>query len=201
MGLDGSARKSGWTRWLGLFGAIVFAGGLLTVYGGAGRAELSSTWDYCGATTTSVTVPCRCPDGDRQTIWPGQSIVCFSPAPDSAYSMADVGSAAVIVGALIVLVGNLLRLGRVGWTWLVIRSALTVVASLFVAGLAALLASPPPCLDCPSAPSDPAFSEAALVMGFAAVVVLAAAFVPLGLHVVRSRSQLKAVRDSADRSG
>lgn len=201
MGLDGSARKSGWTRWLGLFGAIVFAGGLVSVYGGAGRAELSSAWDYCGATTTSVTVPCRCPDGDRQTIWWGKSIVCFTPAPDSAYSMANVGSAAVMVGALIVLVGNLLRLGRVGSTWLVIRSALTVVASLFVAGLAALLASPPPCLDCPSAPSDPAFSGAALVMGLAVVVVLAAALVPLGLQVVRSRSQLKVVRDSADGTG
>jgi hypothetical protein len=191
MGLDGFARKFGWTRWLGLLGAIVFAGGLLMVYSGAGRAELSSAWDYCGAITTTVTTPCRCPDGDRQAIWPGESIVCFTPAPDSAYSMADVGSAAVIVGALIVAVGNLLRFLLVGWRWLVIRSALTVVASLFVAALAALLASPPLCLDCPNSPSDPAFWGAAIVMGFAAVVMLVAALLPLRLRMVRSRSQPK----------
>jgi hypothetical protein len=185
MGLDGSARKLGWTRWLGLFGAIVFAGGLLTAFGGAGRADLSSTWAYCGAT------PCRCPERDHQTIWPGEEIVCFSPAPDSAYSMADLGSVAVMVGALIVLVGNLLRLRRVGWTWLVMRSGLTVVASGFVAVLAGLLAGPPPCSDCPSAPSDPAFSGAAIATGLAAVVVLAAALLPLGLRMVKSRSQVK----------
>jgi hypothetical protein len=106
--------------------------------------------------------------------------------------MADLGSAAVMVGALIAVVGNLLRFRRVGWTWLVIRSALTVVASLFVTALAVLLASPPPCLDCPSAPNDPAFSGAAVVTGLAAVVVLAAALLPPGLRIVGSRSQLNA---------
>ena len=195
MGLDGSARKSGWTRWLGLFGAIVLAAGTLSAFGGAGREDVTSAWDYCGATTTSVTEPCRCPAQDHQTIWPGNGIVCFSPAPDPAYAMADLGSAAVMVGALIVLVGNLLRLWRVGWTWLVIRSALTVMASGFVAAVAALLASPPPCLDCPSAPSDPAFTGAAIVMGLAGVVVLAAAVLPLGLRVARSPTQ------SADGTG
>jgi len=100
-----------------------------------------------------------------------------------------------MVGALIVLVGNLLRLWRVGWTWLVIRSALTVLASVFVLAVAALLASPPPCLDCPSAPSDPAFSGAAIVMRLAAVVVLAAGLLPLGLRIARSPTQ------SADRTG
>ena|SRR5437879_328236 len=195
MGLDGSARKSGWTRWLGLFGAIVLAAGTLSAFGGAGREDVTSAWDYCGATTTSVTEPCRCPAQDHQTIWPGNGIVCFSPAPDPAYAMADLGSAAVMVGALIVLVGNLLRLWRVGWTWLVIRSALTVMASGFVATVAALLASPPPCLDCPSAPSDPAFTGAAIVMGLAGVVVLAAAVLPLGLRVARSPAQ------SADGTG
>ena len=192
MGLDASARKSGWTRWLGLVGAIVFAVGLLAVYSGVGRAELSSAWDYCGALTTSVSTPCRCPAGDHETIWPGNEIVCFTNAPDSAYAMADLGSAAVMVGALIVLLGNLLRLRLVGWTWLVIRSVLTMVASLFVAVLALLLASPPPCLDCPSAPSDPAFAGAAIVAGIAAVVMLASALLPLGLRMVGSRSQLKA---------
>jgi len=103
--------------------------------------------------------------------------------------MADLGSAAVMVGALMVLVGNLLWFRRVGWTWLVIRSVLTVVASLVVAAVAVFLASPPLCLDC-SAPADPAFSRAALVTGLAAVVVLAAALLPLGLRVVGSRSQL-----------
>jgi hypothetical protein len=190
MGLDGSARRSGWTRWLGLFGAIVLAGGLVTAYGGALSADVSSAWDYCGAGKTIVPVPCRCPEQDIQTNW-GESIVCFSPAPDSAYSMADLGSAAVMVGALIVLVGYLLRLGRVGWTWLVIRSALTVVASVFVAALAALLSSGPPCLDCPSSPSYPAFAGASIVAGIAAVVVLAAALLPLGLRLVESRSHLK----------
>jgi hypothetical protein len=129
MGLDGAARGSGLTRWLGLFGAVVLAAGLVTAYGGALRADVSSTWDYCGAGKTIVTVPCRCPERDIQTTWPGEAIVCFSPAPDSAYLMADLGSSAVIVGALLLAVGNLLRLGRVGWTWLVVRSALTVVAS------------------------------------------------------------------------
>jgi hypothetical protein len=50
-------------------------------------------------------------------------------------------------------------------------------------------------------PSDPAFSGAAIVMGLAGVVVLAAALLPLGLRMARSRSQLKAVRDSADGTG
>src|SRR6266550_6237770 len=189
MGLDGSVRKSGWTRWLGLFGALVLAAGLLSAFVGAGREDVTSAWDYCGA------APCRCPAQDHQTIWPGNEIVCFSPAPDPAYLMANLGSAAVMVGALIVLVGNLLRLWRVGWTWLVIRSALTVMASGFVAAVAALLASPPPCLDCPSAPSDPAFSGAAIVMRLAAVVVLAAGLLPLGLRIARSPTQ------SADRTG
>ncbi len=184
-----STRKSGWTRWLGLFGAIVVAVGLLSAFGGAGREEISSAWDYCGALTTSVSTPCRCPAGYHQTIWPGDEIVCFSNAPDSAYSMADLGSAAVMVGALMVLVGNFLWFRHVGWTWLVIRSVLTVVASLFAAAVAVFLASPPLCLDC-SAPADPAFSRAALVTGLAAVVVLAAALLPLGLRVVGSRSQL-----------
>jgi hypothetical protein len=174
-----------------LFGAIVLAVGLLSAFGGAGREEISSAWDYCGALTTSVsTTPCRCPAGYHQTIWPGNGIVCFSNAPDSAYAMADLGSAAAMVGALMVLVGNLLRFRRVGWTWLVIRSVLTVVASLIAAAVAVFLASPPLCLDC-SAPSDPAFSRAAVVTGLAAVVVLAAALLPLGLRIVGSRSELK----------
>jgi hypothetical protein len=200
MGLDGAARGSGWTRWLGWFGAVVLAAGLATAYGGALRADLSSTWDYCGAGTTTVTVPCRCPEREIQTTWPGGAIVCFSPAPDSAYSMADLGSGAVIVGALLMAVGTLLRRGRVGWTWLVTRSALTVVASVFVAVLAGLLTSGPPCLDCPSAPSDPAFAGAAIVTGSAAVVVLAAAVLPLGFRMV-SRSRPEAARSSADGTG
>ena len=61
------------------------AAGLVTVYGGVLRADLSSTWDYCGAGKTIVTVPCRCPERDIQTTWPGEAIVCFSRAPDSAY--------------------------------------------------------------------------------------------------------------------
>ncbi len=174
-----------------MFGAIVVAAGLLSAFGGAGREEISSAWDYCGALTPGVsTTPCRCPAAYHQTIWPGNGIVCFSNAPDSAYSMANVGSAAVMAGALMVLVGNLLWFRRVGWTWLVIRSVLTVVASLFAAAVAVFLASPPLCLDC-SAPSDPAFSMAAVVTGLAAVVVLAAALLPLGLRTVGSRSQLK----------
>jgi hypothetical protein len=201
MGLDGAARGSGLTRWLGLFGAVVLAAGLVTASGGALRANVSSTWDYCGAGKTIVTVPCHCPDRDIQTIWPGEAIVCFSPAPDSAYLMADLGSSAVIVGALLLAVGTLLRLGRVGWTWLVVRSALTVVASAVVAGLAGLLTTGPPCLDCPSAPSDPAFAGAAIVAGSAALVVLAAALLPLGFRLVsRSQSQLKTPHDSADRT-
>jgi hypothetical protein len=201
MDLDGAARGSGLTRWLGLFGAVVLAAGLVTAYGGALRADVSSTWDYCGAGKTIVTVPCRCPERDIQTTWPGEAIVCFSPAPDSAYLMADLGSSAVIVGALLLAVGILLRLGRVGWTWLVIRSALIVVASVVVAGLAGLLTTGPPCLDCPSAPSDPAFAGAAIVAGSAAVVVLAAALLPLGFHFVsRSQSRLKTPQDSADRT-
>lgn len=200
MGLDGAARGSGLTRWLGLFGAVVLAAGLVTAYGGALRADVSSTWDYCGAGKTIVTVPCRCPERDIQTTW-GEAIVCFSSAPDSASLMADLGSSAVIVGALLLAVGTLLRLGRVGWTWLVIRSALTVVASVVVAGLAGLLTTGPPCLDCPSSPSYPAFAGAAIVAGSAAVVVLAAALLPLGFHFVsRSQSRLKTPQDSADRT-
>jgi hypothetical protein len=199
MGLDGAARGSGLTRWLGLFGAVVLAAGLVTAFGGALRAEITSAWDYCGAGRTIVTVPCRCPEGDIQTTWSPESIVCFSPAPDSAYLMADLGSSAVIVGALLLAVGTLLRLGQVGWTWLVIRSALTVVASVVVAGLAGLLITGPLCLDCPSSPSDPAFAGAAIAAGSAAVVVLAAALVPLGFRLVsRSQSRLRTPHDSAD---
>jgi hypothetical protein len=200
MGLDGAARGSGLTRWLGLFGAVVLAAGLVTAYGGALRADVSSTWDYCGAGKTIVTVPCRCPERDIQTTW-GEAIVCFSSAPDSASLMADLGSSAVIVGALLLAVGTLLRLGRVGWTWLVIRSALTVVASVVVAGLAGLLTTRPPCLDCPSSPSYPAFAGAAIVAGSAAIVVLAAALIPLGFRLIsRSQSRLKTPHDSADRT-
>src|SRR3979409_414388 len=119
MSLAGAARGSRLTRWLGLFGAVVLAAGLVTAYGGALRADLSSTWDYCGTGKTIVTVPCRCPERDIQTTWPGEAIVCFSQAPDSAYLMADLGSSAVIVGALLLAVGTLLRLGRVGGTLLV----------------------------------------------------------------------------------
>jgi hypothetical protein len=202
MGLDGTARLSGWTRWLGLFGAIVLAAGLVAAYDGVGGADLSSAWNYCGETTTSVAVPCHCPQRDHQTSWPGGSIVCFTPAPDAAYLMADLGSAAVIAGALMLAAGNLLWHRRVGWRWLVIRSAITVVASVFVAALAALLAGPPPCVDCPSAPSDPAFASAAAVSGSAAVVVLVAALLPLGFRVVsRSRSPLKGARGSAGGTG
>jgi hypothetical protein len=115
--------------------------------------------------------------------------------------MADLGSSAVIVGALLLAVGNLLRLGRVGWTWLVVRSALTVVASVVVAGLAGLLTSAPPCLDCPSSPSYPAFAGAAIVAGSAAAIVLAAALIPLGFPLIsRSQSRLKTPHDSADRT-
>ena len=187
------------TRWLGLFGAVVLAAGLVTAYGGVLRADVSSAWDYCGAGRTIVTVPCRCPEGYIQQAWSPESIVCFSRAPDSAALMADLGSGAVIVGALLLAVGTFLRLGRVGRRWLVIRSALTVVASLVVAGLAGLLATGPPCLDCPSSPSDPAFAGAAIVSGTAAVVVLAAALLPLGFRLVsRSLSRLKTPHDSAD---
>jgi hypothetical protein len=200
MGLDGAARGSGWTRWLGLFGALVLAAGLVTAYGGALRAEMSSGWEYCGAGQTIVTAPCRCPDRDIQTTW-GDSIVCFSQAPDSAFSMANLGSGAVLAGALLLAVGTFLRLGSVGRRWLVIRSALTVVASVVVAGLAGVLTSGPLCVDCPSSPSDPGFSGAALVVGFAAIVVLAAALLPLGWRVLNSRSLLKAVGDSADGTG
>jgi len=188
MGLDDAARGSGFTRWLGLLGVVVLAAGLVTAYGGALRADASSAWDYCGAGKTIVPVPCRCPDGDIQTTWSAESIVCFSPAPVSAYTMADLGSAAVMLGALIVLVGYLLRLGRVGWTWLLIRSALTVVASLFVAGLAVLLSSGPLCVDCPSSPAYPAFAGPAILAGSAAVVVLAAALLPLGFRLVTRRA-------------
>ena len=201
MDLNGAARGSRLMRWLGLFGAVVLVAGLVTAYGGVLRADVSSAWDYCGAGKTIVTVPCRCPERDIQTTWPGEAIVCFSPAPDSAYLMADLGSSAVIVGALILAVGTLLRLGRVGRTWLVIRSALTVVASLVVGALAGLLTTGPPCLDCPSAPSDPAFEGAAIVAGSAAVVVLAAALIPLGFRLVsRSQSRLKTPHDSADKT-
>jgi hypothetical protein len=201
MDLNGAAHGSGLTRWLGLFGAVVLAAGLVTAYGGVLRADVSSAWDYCGAGKTIVTVPCRCPEGDIKTTWSPESIACFSPAPDSASLMADLGSSAVIVGALLLAVGTLLRLGRVGRTWLVVRSALTVVASVVVAGLAALLSAGPPCLDCPSSPSDPAFARAAIVAGSAAVVVLAAALIPLGFHLVsRSQSRLKTPHDSADRT-
>jgi hypothetical protein len=200
MGFDGAARGSGLTRWLGLLGAVVLAAGLVTALGGVFRADVSSAWDYCGAVETIETVPCRCPEQDIQTTW-GEAIVCFSRAPDSASFMADLGSIAVIVGALLLAVGNLLRLGRVGWRWLVIRSALTVVASLVVAGLAGLLATGPPCLDCPSSPSDPAFAGAAIVAWTAAVVVLAAALLPLGFRLVsRSQSRLKTPHDPADRT-
>src|ERR1700687_3722585 len=116
MGLDGATRGSGLARWLGLFGAVVLAAGLVTAYGGVLRADVSSAWDSCGAGKTIVTVPCRCPEGDIRTTWSPESIVCFSPAPDSASLMADVGSSAVIVGALLLVVGTLLRLGRVGRT-------------------------------------------------------------------------------------
>jgi len=175
-----------------LFGAIVVAIGLLSAFGGAGREEISSAWDYCGALTPSVsTTPCRCPAAYHPTIWPGSGIVCFSNAPDSAYSMADLGSAAVMVGALMALVGNLLWFRHVGSTWLVIRSVLTVVASLLVAAVAVFLASPPLCLDCPSSPGDPAFAGATVVTALGAVVVLAAALLPLGLRFGGSRSQLK----------
>src|SRR3979409_2334279 len=126
MSLAGAARGSGLTRWLGLFGAVVLAAGLVTAYGGALRADVSSAWDYCGAGKTIRPGPCRCPERDIQTTW-GKAIVCFSSAPDSASLMADLGSSAVIVGALLLAVGNLLRIGRVGWTWLGIRAALTAV--------------------------------------------------------------------------
>jgi hypothetical protein len=201
MDLDGAARGSGLTRWLGLFGAVVLAAGLVTAYGGALRADVSSTWDYCGAGKTIVTVPCRCPERTIQTTWPGEAIVCFSPAPDSASLMADLGSSAAIVGALLLALGNLLRLGRVGWTWLVVRSALTVVASVVIAGLAGLLTAGPPCLDCPSSPSYPTFARAAIVAGSAAVIVLAAALIPLGFGLIsRSQSRLKTPHDPADRT-
>jgi hypothetical protein len=72
---------------------------------------------------------------------------------------------------------------------------------LVVAGLAGLLNTGPPCLDCPSAPSYPAFAGAAIVAGSAAVVVLAAALIPLGFRLVsRSQSRLKTPHDSADRA-
>src|SRR6202171_928763 len=138
MDLKGAARGSRLMQCRGLFGAVVLVAVLVTGYGGVLRADVSSAWDYCGAGKTIVTVPCRCPEGDIRTTWSPESIVCFSPAPDSASLMADVGSSAVIVGALLLAVGTFLRLGRVGRTWLVIRSALTVVASVVVAGLAGL---------------------------------------------------------------
>ena len=186
------------TRWLGLLGAVVLAAGLVSAFGGVFRAEITSAWNYCGAGRTIVTVPCRCPERDIQTTWPGGEIVCFSQAPDSAYFMADLGSGAVIVGALLLAVGTLLRLGRVGRTWLVIRSALTVVASVVVAGLAGLLSAGPLCLDCPSSPSYPAFAGPAIVAGSAAVVVLATALLPLGFRLVsHSQSRLKTPHDSA----
>jgi hypothetical protein len=115
--------------------------------------------------------------------------------------MADLGSVAVIVGAILLAVGILVRLGRVGGRWLVIRSALTVAASAFAGGLAGLLSAGPPCLDCPSSPSDPAFAGAALAAGSAAVVMLAAALLPLGFRVVMgSQSRPEAPHDSADRT-
>jgi hypothetical protein len=195
MGLDGSPRKSRWTRWLGLFGAVVLAAGLVTASDGVLRAYVSSDWNYCGAGRIIVPVPCHCPERYIQTTW-GEDIVCFSPAPDSASLMADLGSSAVIVGALLLAVGNLLRIGRVGWTWLVIRSALTVVASVVVAGLARALTTGPLCLDCPSSPSYPEFAGAAIVAGSAAVIVLAAALIPPGFRFIR----LKTPNDSADRT-
>jgi hypothetical protein len=61
---------------------------------------------------------------------------------------------------------------------------------LVVAGLAVVLSTGPPCLDCPS-PSYPAFAGPAIVAGTAAVVVLAAALLPLGFRIVsRSQSRL-----------
>jgi hypothetical protein len=185
MALHGAARGSGLTRWLGLLGAVVLAAGLVTAYYGAFGGELGSTWNYCGASQTIVTVPCRCPEQDIQTTWPGDAIVCFSRAPDLAYSMADLGSGAVMVGAILLAVGTLLNLGRVERTWLVIRSALAVVASVLAAGLAGLLISGPLCVDCPSSPRDPAFAGAAIAAGIAAVVGLAAALLPLAFRLAR----------------
>jgi hypothetical protein len=75
------------------------------------------------------------------------------------------------------------------------------VASVVVAGLAAVLTTGPPCTDCPSAPSYPAFAGAAIAAGIAAVVVLAAAVLPLGFRLVsRSQSRLNRPHDSADRT-
>src|ERR1700682_117605 len=100
MDLKGAARGSRLMQCRGLFGAVVLVAVLVTAYGGALRADVSSAWDYCGAGKTIVTVPCRCPERDIQTTW-GKAIVCFSSAPDSASLMADLGSGAVFVGALL----------------------------------------------------------------------------------------------------
>src|SRR3982074_3727401 len=101
MGLDGAARGSGLTRWLGLFGAVVLAAGLVTASGGVLGADISSAWDYCGAGRTIVTVPCRCPEGYIEQAWSPESIVCSSPAASPSSSVATRGSGAVIVGALL----------------------------------------------------------------------------------------------------
>jgi hypothetical protein len=113
----GWPRGSGLTRWLGVLGAVVLAAGLFAAYAGVVSADVSSVWNYCGA------APCRCPELDIQTTWPDQSIVCFTPAPDSAYSMAKLGSGAATVGALLLAAGALLRVSQVGWKWLAIRSS------------------------------------------------------------------------------
>jgi hypothetical protein len=105
-----------------------------------------------------------------------------------------------MVGALLLAVGTFLSLRRVGRTWLVIRSALTAVVSVLVAGLAGVMTSGPLCVDCPSSPSDPGFAGAAIIAGIAAVVVLAAALLPLGFRLVRRpQSRLEAPHDSAGR--
>ena len=190
MASAGATRDSvWWMRVLGPIGALILAAGFMTSCSGAVRAELSSNWRYCGEGRPAQTGRCMCLQGEITDTWWNTDTVCFTSAPASALAMANLGSGALLVGSLMLLSSVLLRLRRAGMTWLVVRSVLIGCATVGLVGLAELLVSGPPCLDCPSSPGDPGFSAAAIVTATAAVLVLGAAVVPVGFRIAnRSRA-------------